>query len=528
MSEAVEILIKADDKASDTMATASTNMVNSMKKVERILGGLEEPADRYARQLEEIKELHASGAMSAEQFAVAHAAISDKLKKSDRAIKETGENTKKATEFFAVLAQMSGSSELQSLVGTVGNISEKVGQFSEVSKTGGAGALAFKLGLVGLAATGGAMLGKALGDWIFQTKKFERELERTKQAADDLNERVQSLQSRMRSDARADIELIRDPEKKKAAYQDLLASLNRDVQTATGNVNASQKAVEEWAEKWKITGDRTEFEKQAQEQLKIDQERLKGVREERDEILRLVGAREAERQAIIAKNQAEEASEKFLENLRLEIEMLSATKEKHLELEAARNTTSENRGEAERLLRERDAILAKLEAEKEAAAEQKRLKEERQRAAEREQEEAEAHRKSVQDLIAKEKERLKIREIELTQGKEAARIQALMNEGVSADEAKKIAAKEAELNALQEQKNAEEKKLNRKEAVPLQAAESRLLTRGSGNPHLEKQTRLMEQMGNAMQRVAKHNEDQLEASRQIAANTARNTNLVMV
>ena len=48
MSEAVEILIKADDQASQKFATTAENMDKSLKRVNQILSGLEEPADRYA------------------------------------------------------------------------------------------------------------------------------------------------------------------------------------------------------------------------------------------------------------------------------------------------------------------------------------------------------------------------------------------------------------------------------------------------------------------------------------------------
>ena len=512
MSEAVEILIKADDQASQKFAESSTNMVQSMKRAEQILNQLQDPAERYAKQLAEIELLHKSGALSAEQFAAAQTSLSEKMSRADNSIKEVGEKTKVTTEFVGSLAAMLGGTEFASFASQAAGMTEKVGQFSEVANSGGAGALAFKLGVVSLAAGLGAMVGKALGDVIFKTKAFERETQRAKQAAADFDERVKSLQSNLMQQARADVEIIKDPEKKKAAYAALLEKLNKDVEGVTAQVKGSEKAVEEWANRWQITGDQKEFAKQSQEQLDIDRERLKAVRAERDEILRLTGAREAERQAIAAANEAKENSSEFLNGLRAEIELLKASKEEQLQIEAARNTTTEDRGEAEKLLKERDAIIAKLEAEKE-------LEQERQRAAEQAVQQAEQEQQRVSDLIKSEQERLELRKIEIEKGKEAAKVQSLINQGVDEATAKKIAADEAALEQLTQKGS--------KGPSALQASESRLLTRGDSSGPLDKTNQILEQTQRHTEELAKFQAQQLEQQRRIAENTSKTTSVTV-
>ena len=64
-----------------------------------------------------------------------------------KGVKETGQKAKASTEFIGVLAGQLGGSQLQQAAGGVAAITEKVGQFSEVMKAGGVGAMAFQAGV---------------------------------------------------------------------------------------------------------------------------------------------------------------------------------------------------------------------------------------------------------------------------------------------------------------------------------------------------------------------------------------------
>lgn len=509
MSEAVEILIKADDQASAKLAAVATNAQNAGKKT----------ADAF---------------------------------------KDSGRNVKATTDLFSQLASMTGNSELAGLANVVGGVSEKVGQFSEVSKKGALGAVGFKLGLMGLAATAGFAVGKVLADIVWQTEKFERAMANAKEAAAELDAQLKRVASSIASNAREDIELIRNPEEKRAAYAKLLGDLNRDIQTASDVAGKSAREVEEWADAWQITGNRKQYALDAQDQLKTDKERLANLKEQRDELMKVVGARALEVAEIKAANEAKDKSENYIETLRQEVEYMKATREEQIKIDALRNTTTEDQGEAERLLKERDAIKAKQEAEREAAAEHKKAQEDAVRATEKAAQDAERARqkeqedrekaaekiaenarnevKRVEDIIAAERERMELQEIEMQLGKEAANAQQLINQGVDETTAKQLAAQQAGIDKAKQDEADAAAKLKGEgtgakktgPAPTLAAMESRLLTRGSSSDPMDKTNKILEATQKHTEELAKFNAKQLEAQQKIAENTSKNSKLVMI
>jgi len=509
MSEAVEILIKADDQASAKLAVVATNAQNAGKKT----------ADAF---------------------------------------KDSGQNVKATTDLFSQLASMTGNSELAGLANVVGGVSEKVGQFSEVSKKGALGAVGFRLGLMGLAAAGGFAVGKVLADIVWQTEKFERAMAQAKETAAEFDAQLKRVASSIASNARGDIDLIRNPEEKRAAYAKLLSDLNRDIQTASDVAGKSAREVEEWADAWQITGNRKQYALDAQDQLKTDNERLANLKEQRDELMKVVGARALEVAEIKAANEAKDKSENYIETLRQEVEYMKATREEQIKIDALRNTTTEDQGEAERLLRERDAIKAKQDAEREAAAEHKKQQEDAIRAAEKAAEDAERARqkeqedrdkaaekiaenarnevKRVEDIIAAERERMELQKIEMELGQEAANAQQLINQGVDETTAKQLAAEQAAIDKAKQDKADEAAKLKGQEtggkktgpAPALAAMESRLLTRGSGSDPMDKTNKILEATKKHTEELAKFNAKQLEQQQKIAENTAKGSKLVPV
>jgi hypothetical protein len=459
MSEAVEILIKADDQASQKFATTAENMDKSLKRVNSMLADMKSPAEEYKQKLDDLAAAHEAGAINAEQYAAAQAHVAEAFQDSEQQIKSVGSSAKKTSETVSGFAKALGAEGAASAADFAANVSgtvEKLSSFAEVSKQGKAGALAFKLGLVALAATIGSAIGKAIGDVIFETKKFTRELERAKEASKELEDRLQKTRSVMMENAKEDIELIRDPDKKRAEYKALLDTLNKDIDAVSKNVTVSQKAVDDWADAWQITGNRKEYAKQAQEQLENDKARLAALRDERDELQKITSERTRQNEELAKANEAKDKSEAYIAQLKQEVEYLAATKEEQLLLDAARNTTIEDRGEAERLLKERDAILAKAEAQKELEEAQKRAEEERAKAAEKAIQDAQRERDRIEGIVRTENERLALRALELEQGKEAAKVQALIAQGVEEAAAKQIAATESALQAKEDKAKAEE------------------------------------------------------------------------
>jgi len=402
--------------------------------------------------------------------------------KNIKAVKETGKQAKASTEFFGVLANTLGGSELAGYAGQLGQLTDKVSQFSEVSKAGGAGALAFKAGLASVVGVLAFQVGKAIGDVIFQTKQMTRELDRAREAAEALNKEMLSATSRSFSNEMEDIELIRNPEEKEAAAQALLDRLNNEAAGVTGQLKQSQKAVDEWADAWQITGNRKEFAKQAEIELQNDKARLEQVKAQRDEVRRMLSERTKENALIAEKNALQQKSDDYLESLSKELgllEAISQSKEASFGEIAAQNTFGDAaKLEAEQLLAQIDALKLKQEEEKKAAAESERLAAKAISDAER-----------VASIRDNEIAKLREQRIELEQGAEAAKVFALEQQGLDTATAKRLAAEFMAVEELKKQKAEEEKLAKEKPKIAsaeVAAVESRLLTRGKGEDQTAK------------------------------------------
>ena len=461
MSNSVEILIKADDQASKTLQAVG-NAVDA----------------------------------SATKFQAA------------------GKRAKAATEIVGVFATITGSSELGGFASQIAGATEKLSGFAEQAKKGGTSSLAFKAGLAGLVGTIAFGFGKALADVIWKTAEFNKQLEITAKQSQFLDRSIGDLQSRLVSQAKQDVELIADPAQKQAAYKALLNDLNKNIEGVSKNVEHSRKEVLRWAESWQVTGNRKQYAKDAEEQLRIDMERLEALKRERDEILRNTGEREKNLAAIRAANAAKEKSQSFVQSLREEVQYLKASADEQRRIEAMRNAIGNEQGEAYRLLTERDAIKAKIEAEKDLEAERKRAIEEQRRAQLEMQKEAENQAKQaaeerkreaeqlkrekereiqeIEQLKASERERLDLMRIEIEQGKEAARIKELMNKGIDQQTAQQLVAEQSRLEQIQASRGRQDEFAKNLQtfATPqkLMATESRLLTRGTA----ENQTMLLQ------------------------------------
>ena len=438
------------------------------------------------------------------------AAASKEVENRIKNIKDVGGKAKASTEFIGTLVGSLGGSEIAGFASQLGGLTEKVSAFSEVQKAGGAGALAFKAGLVAAAGAIAFQIGNALGNVIFQTEKWTEALKKATDESKKLEAAAASLRSERFSDTQADIELIRDPEKKRAEYEKLLGDLKTNIVGVEGQVRSSQKAVQEWDEAWQITGDRKGFAEQSKLQLEQDKERLKQLQEQQKEIQRLIGI-EAEREKLRQQNASLDADQKYLEGLDKQLSMLQAIKEDgKIELGSGSNIERLQK-EIELLEKQKDGIAAireqarqstsgivieapegnprpQIDAAKEAEAKLVAIKLiEKQTELERlQREEKKAALKEIADMefnatmaaekaFIAERDRLAEQKVLLEQGAEAAHAMRLAKQGLSEEDAKSFASQQAELD---NQKQVQEKMKARESAQPLQAVSSRFLTRG--------------------------------------------------
>jgi hypothetical protein len=422
--------------------------------------------------------------IEAEDLASAKIAqASQKIEQNVKDIKSVGDKAKKSTEFLGSIAGLLGGSEIAGFASQFAGLTEKVSQFSEVSKSGGAGALAFKAGLVAAAGAIAFSIGNAIGNAIFQVEKWNKEIEKATERANELKQAISSVNQLRFDDKTVDIELIRDPEEKKAAYQDLLAELKTNLVGVEQQSKQSEKAAKEWGEAWQITGDRKGFAKMAEEEAKNDRERLKALQEQTKEVERILGI-ETERAA----KQKENKSKDFIDSLREQLALEKAIGDQRFELEAQKTAVGADVGVAADLLKQIEAQKQLVEADKKSAQEkEQKIKEE------------EANRKRIIDLIANENTKNQERLVLLNKGTEAAKVFSLVQQGVAQTEAERLAAESERISKLEKDKQNREE-VNKTLMQPQEAFQSRFLTRGPmANPNerlekeAEKQTRLQEE-----------------------------------
>lgn len=507
MSESVKILIEAENKASAVIETTAKDIENKVKS-----------------------------------------------------IKASGEQAKKSTEFFGSIANALGGSEIGAFAGQLSQLTEKTSQFAEVQKLGGAGALAFKAGLVAAVGVMGFQLGQAIGNSIFQTQKWTDELEKARKKAEEFSSSLIELKNFSIGRDKEEISLIRDPEEQKKATKDLLDDIERQVADKRISIDrlisqqeGSDKKNE--ASGWDIVSPAIGIKKAiarnygADDSLKKEiesseafiknlSEQALAIRRENDERAQKIKLQREE-------NALKDKSDNFVKGLREEVELLRASKEEQASILALRTAVGEEaQAEAKALLLEKQAIAAKEEAARaQEAANQRAISEQEAitkgsenyvkslreqlallKATDAEKAATQAGQKAfgadvsvatgllaeiesvravaefqkmmdgellkiqaeketaaqrLIDLKQGELDKLEAERIALTRGEEAAAAFRLMKQGLSEDDAKEIAKQQAELAKLKEDKKPG--KVAKDGASPLQANESRLLTRGEGD-----------------------------------------------
>lgn len=160
-----------------------------------------------------------------------------------KGFKDMGKLTKSTAEFGGVLGNLAGDSTIGQLGQMIGGISEKVSQFSEVSQAGSAGALAFKAGLVGLVAAGTFNIGTMIGEWWFETKRWNEELKNSADRLKFLGDATRSLQDTRFKAEMKDLQLL-NPSDRADRVAEMFNQSNRDLEGLTARRNAAAPGAE--------------------------------------------------------------------------------------------------------------------------------------------------------------------------------------------------------------------------------------------------------------------------------------------
>jgi hypothetical protein len=238
------------------------------------------------------------------------ASASKNIEQSVRGVKETGQKAKASVEFFGVLAGQLGGSQLQSAAGGVAAITEKMGQFSEMMKVGGAGAMAFQAGLTLLVTTMSFKLGQSIGEMIFGVRDSEKAFSEAKVEADAYAAALVAAGNQKFSEQLEDIQLIRDPEAKQQAAVDLFRSIEKGINNSIESMNFYQAQVDEMDASMVPDpfGDQTEIRNQLQQQANAQANIHASLQEQLQTVSKQFGARAQLVQTIKNQQAAEDAA----------------------------------------------------------------------------------------------------------------------------------------------------------------------------------------------------------------------------
>ena len=415
-SESIKILIEAEDKASMQVASASKNIEQSVKGV-----------------------------------------------------KETGQKAKASVEFFGVLAGQLGGSQLQSAAGGVAAITEKMGQFSEMMKVGGAGAMAFQAGLTLLVTTMSFKLGQSISEMIFGVRDSEKAFSEAKAEADAYAAALVAAGNQKFSEQLEDIQLIRDPEAKQQAAVDLFRLIEKGINNSIESMNFYQAQVDEMDASMipDPFGDQTEIRNQLQQQANAQADIHASLQEQLQTVSKQFGARAQLVQTIKNQQAAEDAAAaKAAQGFNAGMNTLKQLGFQYDELtkgrDAARAAQLRDQGIG-------DADIKAILMMGGMIAKEKELQAVKDKARQAE----ESRLTQVENLAKSELQRLEEQKVALEQGQQAAHAFRLTQQGMDKETAEAIAAAQAAMDAST--KAAGQKV---QPAAALQATESRLMIRG--------------------------------------------------
>jgi hypothetical protein len=386
-----------------------------------------------------------------------------------KGVKETGQKAKASTEFIGVLAGQLGGSQLQQAAGGVAAITEKVGQFSEVMKAGGVGAMAFQAGITLLVTTLSFNLGKSIGEAIFGVQELKDEFGEARAQIEGFTQSMISAADKGFKEKLEDISLIKDPTKQQneavAAFAEIQGAINK----AYDSFHYRQQEIERLRGETDILGNNDE----AIAMLELENEQynatIASLEKQKWALSDLYGERANGIKAIKAQQKAEEEAAAKAKQTQSSIES-QLKKNNYAYLELTKGV------EAARMAQLADEGIDEANAKRIVFAEQATRLEKERADAKKKDDDQEAQRiQRIADLQASEIDRIKEQKILLEEGEEAANRFRLEQQGLGKEAAARIASEQA---ALDRQKKQGELAKKLAEKPQLMSVEQRLVSRG--------------------------------------------------
>ena len=386
-----------------------------------------------------------------------------------KGVKETGQKAKASTEFIGVLAGQLGGSQLQQAAGGVAAITEKVGQFSEVMKTGGVGAMAFQAGITLLVTTLSFNLGKAIGESIFGVQELKDEFGEAQTQVEAFTVRMNEAANKGFKEKLEDLSLIKDPAKQQnaavAAFEEIQASINK----AYDSFHHRQREIEKLTMENGLLGDNQDAINNLILENNQYVDTIDNLEKQKVALADVYGERANGIKAIKAQQKADDEAAAKVKQTQASIE--SQLKKNHYAyLELTKGV------EAARMAQLADEGIDETNAKRIVFAEQATRLEKERAEAKRKDDDQEAQRiQRIADLQASELDRIKEQKVLLEEGEEAANRFRLEQQGLGKEAAARIASEQA---ALDRQKRQGELAKKLAEKPQLMSVEQRLVSRG--------------------------------------------------
>ena len=346
-------------------------------------------------------------------------------------MKKTADTGQKLSGVFGKIFESLGLSELQAYSGEFSNISGQMKELGDAGEKGGAGMMIAKAGIAAAVAAASFNIGKMIGEWVFETERWKQAL---KDALDEVNKGEQQVREKL----------------------DKQFQLRLQIAQAAGSDD--QKASE-----------LKTLQEQIQRDIQFQQDFVR-MREQE------LAAAEAGNYFGMSQGDVDKAKAD-LENERKKLELL---KEQNQEVQDIRNPSAEQQMLDARLKSNEEAKKAADEA---LAAEQRQFQEWSKNWDDKEKAQQDQKKRDDDYLNA-----LKVQNEELTKGKRAAEELKAQQAGISEEvilQGRELSIQndlletQKQLADEQKKKDEERQKAFAQPTAPLQAMQSRLLSRVS-------------------------------------------------
>ncbi len=310
MSEAVEILLSVDDQASAAVSKAAQNVAS---------------VDRDTSK------------------------ATPKLISMEKAGRTAGDAIGRIGDVLDV-------AELSRASGAIGGIAEQL----QTAREAGEG---LKLGFVGTVGVAGAVftasvgIGKALGDIVFQTAAWEKRLEGALKISQQLSARQQRMSQEAFGDQLARLEAGNAPD---SAYVELLRNVKQEAQGVAMNLRAEMSKLDKMNSLYAATLGRYEVQL-AESTIESLQQQLEQLKEQENTVNRILTV-ERELSTERDRKSRLENEEKYIQQLKEELELMTASAEQQDRIIAFRNAaTIDGQTEIELLLAAKRQIQADVQ-----------------------------------------------------------------------------------------------------------------------------------------------------------------------